>query len=318
MNKGFRYGLVAAARAGVGMLLVPLLGGVSEPPPSDPAAIRFRSAQPISAARAVETPVGGRALGARVGRAPEGAGDVRLLPNLRILAPTDLHVVGARAEGNLRLKFGTTVWNAGDGPLETRGATNPETGKLAVYQFFHAVRGGVTRGPRVGMFNYSHRHGHLHLAAFARYELWSLGEAGNPREVVALNSKVGFCLMDLKPVDVSLRNAARAPVYSGCRADVQGISVGYGDEYVAQLFEQDLDISGLPDGTYTLVTTVNPDTTLVETSYADNTAFVQLKLEGGAVEVLPLAGFEDPAEARKQEESVRPSGLREALREGGA
>lgn len=299
------------------MLLVLLLGSAFERPPSS-LTTHLRAEQSASAARTVGPPMGERAPGLSGKRATEGANGGRLLPNLEIFAPTNLHVVGSRAEGNLRLKFGTTIWNAGDGPLETRGATNAATGKLEVYQFFHTAGGRVTRGPRIGTFDYNHRHGHLHLEAFARYELWSLDEAGRPLERVALNSKVGFCLMDINPVDLNLRNAARAPVYSGCRADVQGISVGYGDEYVAQLFEQDLDISGLPDGTYTLVTTTNPGTTLIETDYTDNVASIQVRLRGGAVDILPLAGSKAPTEARKPKGSGQSSRLQAARTEGSA
>lgn len=209
-----------------------------------------------------------------------------LRPNLKISPPNNLYVVGSRITGTLRLKFGTMIWNAGEGPLETRGATNSTTGKREVHQFFRTAGGKVTRGPRIGTFNYNHRHGHLHLEAFARYELWSLGESGRTLERVTLNTKVGFCLMDNKAVDTDLRNAARAPIYSGCRADIQGISVGYGDEYVAQLLEQDLDITNLPDGNYTLMTTANPDSRLVETNYADNTASIHIQLKEGSVDII--------------------------------
>lgn len=271
----------------------------------------------VQASRATQEQQGGRTPARRRASRTPQRGDAPRLPNLRTFDPEDVHVVGSRAAGDLRLKFGTTIWNAGAGPLETRGAKNPETEALEVYQFFRTVGGGMTRGPRVGTFNYSHRHGHLHLAAFARYELWSLDEAGQPRERVALNDKVGFCLMDISSVDTSLPNAAQAPLYAGCRADVQGISVGYGDEYVAQLHEQDLDISGLPDGTYTLVTTANPEAALTESDYTDNTASVRLRLEGDAVDVQAMTSFMGPAAARASAGASRSPGLRAARTAGG-
>ena len=100
--------------------------------------------------------------------------------------------------------------------------------------------------------------------------------------------EVGFCLMDIKPVDGARPHAAAAPAYAGCRADVQGISVGYGDEYVAQLFEQDLDITNLPDGNYALVTVANPDREIDEVRYGNNTAVVMIALRGGALVPYPL------------------------------
>ena len=211
------------------------------------------------------------------------------LPDLEIREPYDIHTVGSRDDGDLRLKFATMIWNAGTGPLETRGAQNPATGQLEVYQYVYPRGSGAARrGRRIGTFDYNHRHGHLHLQTFARYQLWSLDARGNPDEVVASNSKVGFCLMDITPIDLERPNAAAAPAYTGCRAEVQGISVGYGDEYVAQLFEQDLKIADLPDGNYALVTSANPDREINEARYGNNTSVVMIALQGGALVSYPL------------------------------
>ena len=201
-----------------------------------------------------------------------------LLPDLQVLPPTDLHVVGSREEGTQRLKFTTTIWNAGRGPLEVRGAANPETGELEVYQFARTADGEMTQVGHVGTFDYEHRHGHLHLSTFARYQLWSLDDQGNPLAVITENHKVGFCLMDIDVIDPE---RAEGAVYAGCQAEVQGISVGYGDEYVAQLYEQDLDVSDVPDGDYALVNLANPESAIRETSYQNNTATVYLRLEAG-------------------------------------
>ena len=206
-----------------------------------------------------------------------------------IQKPYDIHVIGSRATGDLRLKFGTMIWNAGLGPLETRGANNPRTRQLEVYQYLYPRGEGEARqGQRIGTFDYNHRHGHLHLQTFARYQLWSLGPTSEPIAVVASNSKVGFCLMDIEPVDLNRPRAAREPIYAGCRADIQGISVGYGDEYVAQLYEQDLNVTNLPDGNYALVTTANPDREIEEARYANNTSAVMIALQEGSLVPYPL------------------------------
>lgn len=94
------------------------------------------------------------------------------LPDLEILEPYDTHTVGNRADGNLRLKFGTMIWNAGAEPLETRGAQNPKTKQLEVYQYLYPRgEGEAQQGRRIGTLDYNHRHGHLHLQTFARYQL---------------------------------------------------------------------------------------------------------------------------------------------------
>ncbi|MDZ7799770.1 MAG: lysyl oxidase family protein [Trueperaceae bacterium] len=224
-----------------------------------------------------EAPAAGEAValqaGVRTGEA--------LLPDLQVVRPHDLELIGSRAEGDLRLKFTTVIWNAGDGPMEVRGSRNEATGDLEVYQYLHASSGDVRRDRRVGRFDYEHRHGHLHLVSFAQYRLWSLDGDGAPQEVVAENAKVGFCLMDNLVIDED--RAPEGPVYGGCEAEVQGISVGYGDAYLADLFEQDLHVSDVPDGRYRLVNVANPDRALREARYDNNQAAVDLVLREGRV-----------------------------------
>lgn len=206
-----------------------------------------------------------------------------LLPNLRVLPPTDVHLVDQRPEGPLRLKFTTVIWNAGEGPMEVRGDPDAAEGDLRVTQYLYDADGRARPERDVGTFDFEHRHGHLHLVNFARYELWSLGDDGQPLERVAANEKVGFCLMDNRVVDAG--TAPPEPVYGGCEAAVQGISPGWGDEYLAQLFEQDLDVTDLAPGRYRLRHEANPDGVLHEADRDDNHAFVDVVLEEDTVRV---------------------------------
>ncbi len=124
------------------------------------------------------------------------------------------------------------------------------------------------------------------MADFARYELWTVAEDGSLLELVALNDKVGFCLMDNVLIDEKLTIGDGEPKYPiDCGGDVQGISPGYGDIYVAQLYEQDLVITDLPDGRYALINIVNPGGVIVETTTENNSAMVYLVLEGDEVRV---------------------------------
>ena len=208
----------------------------------------------------------------------------RALPDLRPLEPYDVYTVGSRATGDLRLKFATTIYNAGRGPLETRGARNA-AGQLEVYQYVYEGD-AAKRGRAVGTFDYNHRHGHLHFDEFAHYGLWMVDADGGLLERVADNEKVGFCLMDIKDMTTAkthlesgLIGQTGGPVYAGCREDIQGISPGWGDEYVALLYEQDLDLTAVPEGRYALLITTNPNRKIEEADYKNNTATVYLTLE---------------------------------------
>lgn len=214
-----------------------------------------------------------------------------LAPDLRASVPSDLYVVDDRDEGGtLRLKFTTVIWNAGDGPMEIRGSSDPSDGEVRVRQIVHREDGGQRVAAAVGTFDFQHRHGHVHLSSFARYELWTLDQ-GRPVTLVAVNPKVGFCLMDNLPIDAA--RAAEEPVYDqGCDATRQGISPGWGDQYVAQLYEQDLEIAGLPDGRYRLVNVANPEGALLESDRSNNAASLDLELRGGTVTVLGPAPSE--------------------------
>ncbi len=207
-----------------------------------------------------------------------------LLPDLQVLTPSGFYLIDQTASGgDKRLKFTTTIWNAGPGALEVRGRQHPRTAELVVYQMLHTPTGDVVPGGPVGTFRFDHRHGHLHLAAFARYELWSASEDGGLLELVAQNEKVGFCLMDNVEVDAGLIDVAKGVYPTDCRGEVQGISPGYGDVYVAQLYEQDLVIDGLPDGRYAVVNVANPDGAVAELDLENNVAVAYVRLSGGRV-----------------------------------
>lgn len=255
----------------------------SEPSAAQPGKIQPGTAQ-SDAAQPGEVLPGAKSLAEQPAKRQSAAAEPqRALPDLRPLEPYDVYTVGSRATGDLRLKFATTIYNAGRGPLETRGARNA-AGQLEVYQYVYEGD-AAKKGRPVGTFNYNHRHGHLHFDEFAHYELWTLGAAGELLNLVADNEKVGFCLMDIKDMTTDkthlgsgLIGQTGGPVYAGCREDIQGISPGWGDEYVALLYEQDLDLTEVPGGRYALVITTNPNRKIEEASYANNTATVYLTL----------------------------------------
>jgi hypothetical protein len=126
-------------------------------------------------------------------------------------------------------------------------------------------------------------HQHWHLLHFDRYEL----RRPQGRHAVVRDRKSGFCLGDRYGVrDPALAAKPPEAVYRGrCGLERpglwgvrEGISVGYGDDYAANLEGQYLRLSGLRAGRYVLVHRANEDRELVESSYANNAASLLLRL----------------------------------------
>lgn len=147
------------------------------------------------------------------------------------------------------LRFSTTHWNQGAGPLQIRGATEtgpcpPELldqGTLCTFakQEVLDASGDVVSAFDAGISIFHIEHNHWHQADVAKFELHA-GALSGP--VVAENTKVTFCLIDYDsdPAFVSGRSER---AYFDCNGVFQGISVGWGDEYHHSTPLQDMNIT---------------------------------------------------------------------------
>ncbi len=124
------------------------------------------------------------------------------------------------------LRFDTIVMNFGEEDLVVGDPAAPEPPFV------------------IADFIYSPCHGHYHFEGWANYEIRDADGA-----VVALGHKQAFCLRDNVPY------LPRPSEGYGC--DFQGISSGWGDVYGSNLDGQWVDITGVPEGDYDLVVTVN-------------------------------------------------------------
>lgn len=204
------------------------------------------------------------------------------LPDLRQELPSHISVNGES------LGFASAASNVGAGPLIVSGrrASRAEP-EMVAEQLIRRRRAPSAVIADVGRLRYvrSADHEHWHLLPFMRYELRDAGPGG----VVRRDRKTGFCLGDRYPVrGERLPARARREVYTsrcGLRATgrlhlVQGISVGFGDDYDAYLEGQSLSLRGLPAGRYVLVHRVNGGRRLRESGYRNNNASVLLRLTG--------------------------------------
>jgi hypothetical protein len=199
------------------------------------------------------------------------------LPDIDQAAPFGVSI--AERHGRLLLVFGSAVDNVGPGPLIVEGR---RVGR--VMRAWQVVGDGryALRTPL--RYVRSETHQHWHLVAFERYELRSSGA------LVGRDRKTGFCLNDAYETRALNRvprwNGACASGRPGAHAVREGISPGFGDDYVPEKEGQSIDVTGLPPGRYVLVHRANPERTFRERSYANNAASVSIELRGRRVRVL--------------------------------
>lgn len=207
------------------------------------------------------------------------------LPDLQTLPPGDLRIRHL-ADGRRLLRFSNTIWNRGTTALEVFGEVNPSTRAIELRQRL-LISGDTAVERPIGRFVWHPTHGHWHIEEFALYQLWSITPSGEPDQLLSTSEKLSYCLIDTDSLDAQLAGFVPERTYRGCGRMRQGISVGWGDEYASYLDGQAVDITGLPDGVYALVSTANPSRVLLETSYTNNTAVLYLVIEGNDVRVRP-------------------------------
>lgn len=133
-------------------------------------------------------------------------------------------------------------------------------------------------------FEWGECHGHYHFKEYADYRLWTPAQfdeykafrdanpdmlaadilAANPQLQPVVGEKRGFCVIDIWPY----LEKPGPPKYVLC--DLQGISLGWADEYGDFLDSQFIDITGVAPGQYVLEAEVNAEHVFQETSYRNN------------------------------------------------
>jgi hypothetical protein len=218
------------------------------------------------------------------GTAVSGGSPRELLPDLVQSPPAALTVY--RAGDGWRLAFLSAVENHGRGPMLLEGR-RPDTGTptMTVTQLVRRTDGSTVEHPVAGAIRFvvSETHRHWHYLDFERYELLTADG-----KLVGRDQKTGFCLGDRYDAEASMRlpGEPALPVWTqecerGQPARLvveEGISPGYGDDYVPKLEGQSVDITGLSPGRYFLRHRVNVGGALRESSYANNSASAAFEL----------------------------------------
>jgi Lysyl oxidase len=226
-----------------------------------------------------------------------------LLPDLDQETPNQLLI--AHVGEHWLLGFQSAVRNIGAGPLLINGQrASRATPFMQADQQVMKQDGTSDVDRNVGRLRYvrSPDHQHWHLLRFERYELRRAGS----RKVLIRDRKTGFCLGDrYRVINHKTPGALATPLRTGRCALRQpgrltvseGISVGWGDNYVAYLEGQSLPIDHLASGRYVLVHRVNTDHRLRELSYTNDASSVLLDLRwrNGKPHLTELATCPDSA-----------------------
>lgn len=187
-------------------------------------------------------------------------------------------------DGRIQLGFRSSGENIGAGPLILEGTREDGSAEMSVEQLVTRTDGSIERHPVPAVLHYenSSDHSHWHYDDFMAYELRDTDSG----DLVRPAHKTGFCLGDRYKIDSHLPDAPSQAVYTedcgpgqpAATRITEGISVGYGDDYLPHLEGQSIDLTGVPDGTYRLVHHVNPDRSLIESDYGNNVASVLIRV----------------------------------------
>jgi hypothetical protein len=187
-----------------------------------------------------------------------------------------------------KMKFSATSWNSGNGKLELvprSPQTDPTTGqtKQPVDQRVYCSGGSYYDRP-AGSAEYHPAHNHVHFNDYANYMLEEdTASPQSPRK----GTKTTFCIMDTTAVNIQLSGASASAVFSTCPTqdpdfNTQGMSVGWGDTYGANLAGQNLFIGDLAPGMYRLRQVFDPKGLLLETSESDNESCRRVEIGDGS------------------------------------
>jgi len=218
------------------------------------------------------------------------------------LVPLPSENIAVRHQGTADvMRFNSTMANLGSGPLRVEGfrAGAPDGQMLAYQVLFH--NGVEVARQRAGTLVLDEEEQEWHFDNLARYQL-----VDGTGTVVASSGKIGFCMADVHQLDAT-RPGFVVPDqtgFIGCQGPLsrsvrETLDPGWGDEYDQVTPEQELDVTGVPNGTYRIEILADPDRKLREATRDNNVSFRTVVLGGtlGArtVTVPPIDGVDTEA-----------------------
>ena len=238
--------------------------------------------------------VGTAAMAAPAAPARAGVSPEARLPDLAVLAPSDIRIF-VRGSGKKVIRFTSIVVNVGRGPFQLTGAADDGYANrkdiLKVRQQVLEPDGTFTAiDTPATMFWSGDGHDHWHVTGIQVAEV-----RGVDGEHEALRyKKTGFCFFDSHRY-----TSKKAPFYTPARSVCQtktngrvpmGVSVKWGDIYPASIAYQWIDVTDLPDGKYRLRVTADPTDVdggaFLESDETNNLGWTKIRIEGTKVTIL--------------------------------
>jgi hypothetical protein len=131
----------------------------------------------------------------------------------------------------------------------------------------------------MGTFSIDARPGFIHVDRYADYFLRAVTPGGGVGDIVATGEKVSLCMVDSAAYDRNLPGAPATSQIRSCSGPDHGISVGWADVYPDWMDMQWVDVTGVPNGTYWLELTLDPDNVILESNENNNTTRIMVDLQ---------------------------------------
>lgn len=206
------------------------------------------------------------------------------MPDLTV-KPLDEIYLDVHPDGTKKIRFPGIFLNIGDGPLELVGRHDTKTNTTKVIQNLYG-KNETKEEKEVGSFMLHQDHEHWHFEDFVIFELHTLKENRQLDKEIITSGKMTFCIRDSGKIKGSYAGQPKEAAYTHCRQDIQGISVGWYDEYSTTISGQELDITGIEDGTYAFKTIVDPDNRIIEKDEDNNTSISYIEIIKSSIRIL--------------------------------
>jgi len=193
-----------------------------------------------------------------------------LLPELHAVVPDSLQVVHTQQTDTLRFTNGIANLGPGHWQMEPTFPEDPNGDVVATQQILDSDR-NIVFEKTVSTFEFHEEHNHWHIAAVTEFSIHS-GSPDGP--LVGNSNKVTFCIEDVYSMTENSNTSDR--IFWDCTVSLQGIQSGWVDQYHQSTPGNQIDITGIPDGTYYLVHNVNPDNSFIEEDLTNNKAWTEL------------------------------------------